>query len=104
MLTEKKPLVEVANINTTITSNDTAERILNKINRELEHTDETVDVDFKGVLAMTTSCAKLIFGTLYVSNDPKVYFKRIRIINTTSDFRLIINYGIQSALSDQEDV
>ncbi len=93
-------MIKIADFTISITNEQQGEEILKKINIELSK-NETVEIDFKGIIAMTTFCAKQIFGNLYVKLSPSIFFKRIKLLNVSDDLKLIINQGIESAVNDK---
>lgn len=61
-----------------------------------------LSIDMTGVVSMATFCAKQIFGKLYISLTPEVFFDRIEFINVSDDVKLIIKIGIQNAIEEIE--
>lgn len=60
---------------------------------------DIVTVDFDGVKSMATFCAKQIFGKLYKSLGPEMFYTKVLIKNANEDIKVIIRMGIVSALS-----
>jgi len=75
--------------------------ILNDISSALSK-GKAVTVDFQNVISMATFCSKQIFGSLYIRLTPQVFFDKIRMVNASSDMKIIVRLGIEKALSDQE--
>lgn len=61
--------------------------------------DNVVTIDLKGIEAMTTQCAKIIFGKLYLNLGADLFYKNIEITNCSDGLQLVIEFGIEHALS-----
>lgn len=84
-----------------INTSDVTEEILNSIKSNFNNDDKVV-VDFQNIRSMATFCARQIFGTLYISLTPKIFFDRIVFQNTSDDLKSIIKIGIEDALDSEE--
>lgn len=81
-----------------ITNPVIAELVYKKI---MEHkpNDNVVTIDLAGIEAMTTQCAKIIFGKLYINLGADLFYKNIAITNCSDGLQLVIEFGIEHALS-----
>lgn len=80
----------------------TAEEVFNKI-WDLNPQENIVTIDLSQMVAMTTICARVIFGALYLRLG-KDSFNRHIIFNGMSDtLRIVINWGIESAIESGID-
>ena len=61
--------------------------------------ENVVTIDLKGIEAMTTQCAKIIFGKLYINLGADLFYKNIAITNCSDGLQLVIEFGIEHALS-----
>lgn len=68
--------------------------------KELDPAQNKVIVDFMEIKAMTTFCAKQIFGRLYVELTSSVFYNNVILKNVTEDVKFSINYGVKSAVDD----
>ncbi|MDH0660725.1 DUF4325 domain-containing protein [Empedobacter sp. GD03865] len=68
----------------------------------LENKEPLIEVNFEGVIAMATFCAKQIFGSLYIELGQDSFFEKIKISNANQDLKIIINMGIQSAIEESK--
>lgn len=80
-----------------ITSFAIAQDLYTNINSKLE-SEGIITIDFEDVLSLTTSCAKDIFGKLYLELGAKGFHDKIQFLNTKEDFRIIIQEGILDSL------
>lgn len=64
--------------------------------------DDGIIIDMKGVITMTTQCAKLIFGKLYVELTPSVYFEKVKFVNKSQELDIIISFGIEHAIRESK--
>lgn len=76
-----------------------AERIYKEI-VELDPTNNVVVVDFSRMIAMTTMCAKMIFGKLYVNIGQEKFLQNIQFKNIEEAVQLVIKWGIQQAVDE----
>ena len=77
-----------------------AEKIRQQISA-LDPQNNIVEIDFEDIVAMTTICARLIFGQLYLDLGPELYNKNIKIIHCEETLEIIIRWGIESALEHE---
>ena len=54
-----------------------------------------VTIDMRGIITMTTQCAKAIFGQLYRELGYSVFYQNISIINKTDTISKIIRMSIE---------
>lgn len=62
-----------------------------------------IDIDLSDMVAMTTICARVIFGRLYLRLGKDTFQKNINIIGMSESLRIVINWGIESALEVGEE-
>lgn len=74
-----------------------ANQILTKI-EELDPTNNQITIDFSGLIAMTTICARLIFGKLYVQLGSELFSKNILMKNVEEPIKIVIKWGISKEL------
>lgn len=55
-------------------------------------------VDLSGIAAMTTICARLIFGRLYVELGTECFSKNIILKNIEESVQIVIRWGILKEL------
>ena len=79
-----------------------AEEIYNSINN-LDPIHNQLTIDFDGLIAMTTICARLIFGRLYKEMGPKLFAENIKMKNLEDTVRIVIKWGISKEL-EQDNV
>lgn len=92
----EKISISINKYGATITKKEVAEKILSDIN--LHHPESNViEVDMNGILAMTTQCANIIFGTLYTQLGSDNYFKNIILKNASKAIRFVIDMGLNHA-------
>lgn len=84
-----------------ITMASQGEEIYKLIKQNLEKEDG-VQLNFDGIVSMTTYCAKLIFGTLYSELTPSVFFQQIELLNLSEGMSRTIREGIAAKLSDEQ--
>jgi len=75
------------------------DEIYRLINESLSKQQKVI-LDFSEIVSMATFCAKQIFGKLYLSLTPEVFFERIEFENVSNDIKLIIKIGIQNAIEE----
>lgn len=80
-----------------ITQKAIASRIYNDI-KNMIPSDNMVVVDMSGVIAMTTQCANIIFGTLYRELGSDTYFQNIKIKNASKAISFVIDMGLDHAM------
>lgn len=80
-----------------------ANEILDIIKRMDPHNNQ-ITIDFKGLLAMTTICARLIFGKLYVELGAELYSKNIIMKNAEESIQIVIRWGISKELEQRYSI
>lgn len=70
--------------------------------KELDPAQNKVIVDLSKIKAMTTFCAKQIFGRLYVELASAVFYNNVILKNVAEDVKFSINYGVKSAVDDSK--
>ncbi len=60
--------------------------------------DMTIIIDMTGLIAMTTICARVIFGKLYVELGAETFTKNIIFEGLSDEIDTIIKWGIQKEL------
>ena len=78
------------------------EELYKLIDDTLKNQDKVV-IDLAEIISMATFCAKQIFGKLYISLTPELFFERIEFINVSDDIKLIIKIGIQNAIEETQN-
>ena len=68
--------------------------------QSLEPNKNKVVIDFSSIKAMTTFCAKQIFGKLYIELTANVFYENIILKNVSEDVKFSISFGIKSAIKD----
>ena len=58
-----------------------------------------VTIDFDGVEAMTTQCAKAIFGKLYKELGADVFYANLIYKSCSEGLKIVIELGIESVLN-----
>lgn len=81
-----------------ITNPSIAESIYNRI-LKMDPMNSAVTIDLKGIEAMTTQCAKIIFGQLYIVLGADLFYSNVEIKNCSEGLQLVIEFGIEHALS-----
>jgi hypothetical protein len=74
-----------------------AEEIYNKI-KGLDPMHNQIIIDFDGLIAMTTICARIIFGRLYKEMGAKLFVENIQMKNLEDTVRIVIKWGISKEL------
>ncbi len=95
-------IVNLSNYGPVIIKKEIGEEILNSI-LEKKPRENPIEIDMSNIEAMTTLCAKLIFGHLYTSLGADLFNRNIRVVNKTKEIEMVINMGIQSAIEDSFD-
>jgi len=83
-----------------ISSQEIGEEIYKLITSKLDE-NQTIEVDLKSIKTMATFCAKQIFGQLYLSLTPEIFFDRVKLINVNEDLKMIIRLGILNAIQNE---
>ena len=81
------------NYSEAITNEQVGLKLKIEIDKELQSSD-VIEVDFDGVLTMTTNCAKQIFGEMYEKMGAEQFYRRIIMIAANEDIQLSITQGI----------
>lgn len=79
-----------------ITQKEIALNIYHDI-KAMNPSNNVVVVDMMGVIAMTTQCANIIFGTLYRELGSDTYFQNIKMKNATKAISFVIDMGLDHA-------
>ena len=66
----------------------------------LDPENNEVEIDMTGIESMTTLCAKIIFGALAKSMGLSKFYKQIKFRGLSDEVELILDMGIESAISD----
>lgn len=91
--------INLLDFGSVINDKETGEALYSAIKVLLKE-NNTVEVNFSGVITMATFCAKQTFGRLYVELGPQDFFNRLVLKNANSDLKFIVRTGIESALTD----
>lgn len=94
--------IKLSNYDTTISSEELGEDILNEIRISLK-SDDKVALDFSNIDAITTFCAKQIFGNIYIELGEEEFYKRIGFHNVPEDIQFIITRSIYDAIEQNKD-
>lgn len=79
-----------------------AEEIYNKI-KLLDPMHNQLIIDFDGLIAMTTICARIIFGRLYKEMGATLFGNNIKMKNLEETVRIVIKWGIIKEL-EQDNI
>lgn len=91
--------MKISNFGQIISNDVVSEVILREIKSAIKD-NESVVIDFNGVYAMATYCAKQIFGALYVELGDLEFRRLINFSNETSDdIKAVISEGIMDAVA-----
>lgn len=80
-----------------ITQKSKAEEIFENIKRLNPQTEHIV-IDMKNIITMTTQCARIVFGMLYLLLTADTYYQNIELRNVSEDLQIIIDMGIDHAI------
>lgn len=80
-----------------------AETIYNDING-LNPQHNQVVIDFEDLVAMTTICARLIFGRLYKELGARLFADNIKFKNINDTIRIVIKWGILKELEQSDEL
>lgn len=83
-----------------ITQKEKAEEIYNKIMAGNPFNDKVV-IDLGKIVAMTTQCARLIFGELYKKLGADLYYQNIELKNQSEALGVIIDMGVEHAINEK---
>jgi hypothetical protein len=61
-----------------------------------------IEIDLENIKAMTTFCARQIFGQLYIELGSEIFFNRIEFIKGSDNLKIIIQWGIEKAIRDRD--
>lgn len=70
--------------------------------KSLKPETNKIVIDFSSIKAMTTFCAKQIFGKLYLELTANVFYENIILKNVSEDVKFSISFGIKSAVKDSQ--
>lgn len=84
-----------------IISDDESIKILSELEKMLEKSNDKIEIDFSGVIAMTTKSAKTIFGNLYLKLSASGFYNKLAIINATSTIQEIIYDAIVNNIKNK---
>lgn len=76
-----------------------AQKIYEKI-KELDPSNNEIIVDFNGLMAMTTICARMIFGRLYVELGGETFKKNLLLKNAIEPIRIVMKWGISKEVEN----
>lgn len=77
-----------------------AEQIYDSISN-LDPKHNQITIDFDGLIAMTTICARIIFGRLYKEMGSKLFAENIKMKNLEDTVRIVIKWGISKELEQE---
>lgn len=80
-----------------ITNPNKAEEVYKLIKNNNPHIN-AIKIDLGGIETMTTQCAKMIFGRLYIDLGADVFYQNIELANCSDGLLLVIEFGIEHAL------
>ncbi len=80
-----------------LSNKSTAVSILNDI-KKMNPEKNQITIDFEGLIAMTTICARIIFGRLYYELGPDVFYNNIKMKNLDESLKIVIKWGILKEL------
>lgn len=83
-----------------ISDKNVGERIYQTI-MEKEPESNDLQICLRGVISMTTFCAKQIFGRLYNKLGAQRFGQSIKFYDASDDLMLIIKMGIRNAVLEQ---
>ena len=72
--------------------------------RNLNPKQNQIIVDFDGLIAMTTICARIIFGRLYKDLGKDLFYNNIKMKNIEESIRIVIKWGIMKELEQSDDL
>lgn len=90
-------IIKISDYSSVISDKSLGSRIYDDINMALS-TNKSIVIDLDDVIVMTTFCAKQVFGRLFVLLGQEQFYERVLIRGATSDFKIIIQESIQSAI------
>ncbi len=95
-------MLDITSYGSIIVNKDEAEEIYKLIDKQVKQ-HKQISVDLSKILTMTTSCAKQIFGQLYVELGAADFYERITIKGASQDLKIVIRSGIESALEQNKN-
>lgn len=84
----------------TITSQEIAKGYFQRI-IEMNPRENEVLIDLGSVVTMTTKCARIIFGDIYIALGPELFYKNIVLENCSEGLQLVIEFGIEHAIKQR---
>lgn len=82
-----------------LSDNLIAESIYSEI-QKLDPLHNQITIDFAGLIAMTTVCAKNIFGKLYIELGAAIFNKNMILKNAEESIRIVMKWGITKAIEE----
>lgn len=79
----------------------TALSIYDKLNG-LNLRENSVEIDLSKMVAMTTLCARIIFGRLYLDLGSEIFSRNVKIKGASETLSIVINWGIESAIENKD--
>lgn len=86
-----------SNYKPSLSDKNKADAIFSEI-QKLSPKQNKVIIDLSGIVAMTTICARLIFGRLYVELGADCFSKNIVLKNIEEPVKIVIRWGILKEL------
>lgn len=84
-----------------ITSPSKADELYNLI-KDNNPIKNVIIIDLDGIETMTTQCAKIIFGQLYIELGADVFYQNIELKNCSEGLQIVIEFGIEHALMQKK--
>ena len=84
-----------------ITSPSKAEELY-KLIKDNDPFNNVIIIDLGGIETMTTQCAKIIFGQLYIELGADVFYQNIELKNCSEGLQIVIEFGIEHALMQKK--
>lgn len=82
-----------------LSAKSTATAIFKKI-MELDPSRNQIEIDLSNMVAMTTICARVIFGGLYLKLGDTLFSQNIKYKGMSEAIKIVINWGIESAVEN----
>ncbi len=79
----------------------TAQSIYDELSR-LNLRENRVEIDLTKMVAMTTLCARIIFGRLYLDLGNELFSQNVNIKGVSEALSIVINWGIESAIENKD--
>lgn len=67
--------------------------------KENIHGEDTISIDFTGVISMATFCARQIFGKLYIELGPSEFKQKLILCNANNSIKSVITEAIRYSVS-----